>query len=176
MRQVGLAIVAFVAVFVVGCAAPMVTVQSGEKVVCAKCNRVIRSDIQTAKVLQTDAAKFSVREIKETCEECKAKELREQAARDALEEAKRRAQEASDITGSWHANSFGTVITIILDSDHSGQMMESTFQTSYGISWRRTGSTTLYINEKGTEVRCDIKEGGRSFVWNGKSGKLFFER
>ncbi len=70
-RTVKLLVLFFVvAVVVVGCKPKMVTVSSGEKVVCSECGKVIRSDVRTRQVSEDEVSNFVVREVKEICSAC----------------------------------------------------------------------------------------------------------
>lgn len=73
MRKV-LPLAVFLAISILGCGFDLIEVQSGEKVVCSECGKVIRSDIQTRQVPAREAAGYTVREIKELCDDCKKKQ------------------------------------------------------------------------------------------------------
>ena len=68
MRKALLLLTVILAILVLGCGSGLVQVQSGERVVCPECGKVVRSDIEMKMVQAEEAPQYSVREIKEKCQ------------------------------------------------------------------------------------------------------------
>lgn len=132
MRNTCLVIlIVLVALALSGCRPKMVTVSSGEKVICSQCDKVIRSDIQTQQVPEIEVVNFSVREIREKCSQCLAKEAEQKKIIEAREAVRRREELArqrrvelenqrSRIVGSWVYHWTMTDVILRMNADGTG--------------------------------------------------------
>jgi hypothetical protein len=88
----------------------MVTVSSGERVVCSECGKVIRSDLLTRQVPTEKAPEYVVREIKEVCSACQAKKEKVE------EQVKIRS-----LVGDWTCRSAMSDVIVHFYSDRTGK-------------------------------------------------------
>lgn len=126
MRAVVLLLTVVLTITFLGCGPSMVQVQSGERVVCSECGKLIRSDVTTTQVPVAEASKYSVHEVKELCPECQAKEA-----------ARERQQSIGRVTGGWiwNVGAMGSVV-IKLNADGTGSMGMG--NQSDPFTWRST--------------------------------------
>lgn len=141
----------------------MVTVSSGEKVICSACAKVIKSDIKTQTVLATDLQKYSVREIKETCPVCEAK-IEKQRRLDEIRKIKEQTRaRRQQFVGQWvKRTGLGDAI-ITINSDGTADWI--------GIKTRLTftsdGFTALVYHQEGTNLYANNISGQMT-----ESGKI----
>lgn len=160
MRTAIIILLAVLVIALLGCGQKMVEVQSGERVICSECGKVIRSDIETRQVPSTEASQYTVREIKEKCSECLAKE------------AERTRQENSrQVVGSWIFRIvFGDSI-VRFNADGTGTISAYP-KTSF--TWRSTGPGSFSANAQQAESQRKDFSGrvvsrGRQILINGWS-------
>ncbi|MBM2821012.1 MAG: hypothetical protein HW405_772 [Candidatus Berkelbacteria bacterium] len=122
MRRLTVILACIISMAILGCGASMVQVQSGTKITCSKCGKVIKSDIETKKVPQAEVSQYSVQETTEVCETCQAKEA-----------AERRKAQTSSIVGSWVYKWTMTDVILKINSDGTG-----TFSGS-PLKWQESG-------------------------------------
>lgn len=168
-----LATIAFVAM-IIGCGPQMVEVQSGDKVICFECGKVIYSDVQTRQVPATEASKYSVHEIKKLCSECQAKEAEKQ-----------RVQRGGNIVGEWIWENPIRSIKVVFRSDGTGRWE----CPDADIKWQPTadGFTATadwvdYGKERRSRFSGRLIEGGRKLYVEGfgiggfGGGNMMFEK
>lgn len=181
MRMLVVAVVFLAMSQLFGCAAPLVKVESGEKVVCSECGKLIRSDVQTKMVKQELASNFSVHEIKELCADCqrkKAEAIRLAKVRRIEQSRQRDVVRTSDrLVGEWHSDMYlGENIT--LRADGTGRWNQ------YETVWRKTpeGFEKYHKGEDAAKRRILFTGGLRMIngiekLAVGKSGDyLYFDR
>lgn len=186
---------ALVMVLIAGCGPKMVTVSSGKKVICSKCDKTIRSDTKLLQVKEEKAAKYSVRETTQICPSCQAKleAQKREAERRRIEEAARLArqrqiQERGRIAGTWVCR-FGGILgdaVVRFNPDGTGQWQTPDAATR----WKSTGSDiTISVTwvERGQAKRAHCTgqlsdDGSRLLIqgWSawgfGRSENAVFER
>lgn len=186
MRKLIVAVLFLLAIQLIGCAAPLVKVESGEKVVCLECGKLIRSDVQTKMVKQELASNFAVREIKELCDECRRKKA--EAARLAEERriAEARRQSRGRVAGEWiWQNPLGNII-LLLRSDGTGRLydyIDLKWQpTSDGFRANCTEPGDKYKPARTHSIYGRLISGGSELlvegygVWGFGSGNMVFRR
>lgn len=123
----GLLAVSLLVVWLSGCGQKMVNVRSGEKVICSQCGKVVKSDIRTSQVQETEMAKYSVREIREICPVCQQKIDAQNEKRRLAEEARQRRIQQQEtrgrIVGTWICQFGGILgnVVIHLYADGTGK-------------------------------------------------------
>jgi len=160
----------------------MVTVSSGEKIVCSGCGKTICSDIKTRQVKEADVSDYTVREIKEICNNCQVKiEKQQREAEEQRKKAKekaerqRRIERKSKLTGTWRASAPIGTITIVLNSDGTGIEAESGFGSSDRIKWHLDGNYLVIKDPTGT-IRCPLSDDWGSFTFSGREVTVVFTR
>lgn len=177
MRTAKLLILFFVVtVVIVGCKPKMITVSSGEKVVCSECSKVIRSDVKTRQVPEDEVSNFVVREVKEICPVCQAKiearrKAEEEKQRKAELERKRaeRIKQKSQFVGTWRVQlPFGNEGIVILNSDNTGTET-ITGGDRFNLKWHSNGRKITVRDQSEANMSGSMSEDGKSFTVSGYS-------
>lgn len=177
MRRGNLLVFYILVMVVAGCGSRMVTVSSGEKIVCSECGKTVRSDIKTIQVEEADVSKYSVKETTQICSQCQAKIEEQERAAEAQAERQRKEEQRKNVTGRWQApGPFGATITIVLNNNGTGVMTESAFGSSFSLKWWLKNGTLLIRDNTNATINCSINDDGQSFTFRTDDGALIFSR
>lgn len=166
---------AVLVIVLLGCGQRMVEVQSGEKIVCTECGKVIRSDVQTRQVPATEASKYSVHEVKELCPECQVKAAERE-----------RQQRIGQVAGTWiWQNPLGNIV-VVLNPDGTGRWYSQETDTRWQPTAEGFTATVDWIEygkHHQSRVSGRLIDGGRRLYVEGfgtfgfrSSQSIVFER